>query len=67
MKKLLCSVFALVCLFALVGCVDHNDGVCDKKGCDVKLGVKQYDKDHEYCPTHLAEWVANELEKELKD
>ena len=67
MKKLLCTVLAITSLFGLVGCVDHNDGVCDKKGCDATIGVEQYDKDHEYCPVHLAEWVAKELEKEIKD
>ena len=66
MKKLLCTVLAITSLFGLVGCVDHNDGVCDKKGCDATIGVEHYDTDHEYGPVHLAERPAKELEKELK-
>ena len=55
MKKFLCTVLAITSLFGLVGCVDHNDGVCDKKGCDATIGVIRYEKDKELCPLHALE------------
>ncbi len=49
MKKILCTimaVFAIGCCFA--GCVDHNDGVCDK--CESTTLVTQNEKkDKELC------------------
>ncbi len=52
MKKVLCIAFVLVCSFMLAGCVDHNDGVCDYKGCDMTISVVRYDKNHEFCLEH---------------
>ena len=52
MKKLLCVILSLLCLLSLTGCVDHNDGVCDYKGCDITLGVIRYDKNHELFIKH---------------
>ena len=55
MKKLLTVILALSCLFAITGCVDHNDGVCDHKDCDRTLTVIRYDKTHELCLEHAIE------------
>lgn len=55
MKKLLCALLALSAVFCLAGCVDHNDGVCDYKGCDKTLGVIRYDAEHELCLEHAIE------------
>ena len=30
MKKILCSILAVTALFAFAGCVNSNDGKCDK-------------------------------------
>ncbi len=42
-------------LFSLAGCVNHNDGVCDERGCDMTIGVIRYDKNNEYCLKHARE------------
>ena len=55
MKKLFCALLALSAAFCFVGCVDHNDGVCDYKGCKMTLGVIRYDEDHELCLEHAIE------------
>lgn len=55
MKKLLCAVLAFTAVCCFAGCVDHTDGICDHKDCDVKLGVVQYEKDVELCVKHAIE------------
>lgn len=55
MKKILSVVLALTAVFALAGCVDHNDGVCDKKDCDRTLTVVRYDEKTELCLEHAIE------------
>ena len=55
MKKLFSLVLLLGLALNLVACVDHNDGVCDYKGCDRTLTVVRYDKTHEFCLEHAIE------------
>ena len=63
MKKLLCTVLALTALFAVAGCVDHNDGKCDECGADGKLDlVQQYDDETELCIKCAAEAALDEID-----
>lgn len=55
MKKILSIALALTAIFALAGCVDHNDGVCDKKDCGRTLTVVRYDEKTELCLEHAIE------------
>ena len=55
MKKLIIFVLIFVLLFSMVGCVDHDDGVCDYYGCDATIGVIRYNKNNELCLKHAHE------------
>ena len=55
MKKIVFALLAVMALGCFAGCVDHNDGVCDVKDCDVTFGVIRYQEDKELCPLHLEE------------
>ncbi len=55
MKKILSVVLALTAIFALAGCVDHNDGVCDHKDCKNTLSVVRYNEKTELCLVHAIE------------
>ena len=55
MKRFVCIILTVVCVFLFNGCVDHDDGVCDYKGCNMTIGVIRYDKNHEFCLEHAHE------------
>ncbi len=55
MKKLLCALMAVMAVFCMAGCVDHNDGVCDNKDCDATLTVIRYNEKTELCLKHAIE------------
>ncbi len=57
MKKILCALLAIAAIGCFAGCVDHNDGVCDK--CNKTIGVIRYDAETELCPEHAAEELIN--------
>ncbi len=59
MKKILCALIAIMAFGCLAGCVNHNDGVCDK--CKNTIGVIRYDEDTELCPTHAKEKLLEEI------
>ena len=55
MKKILGIVFAMMAVMSFAGCVDHNDGVCDKRDCGRTLTVVRYNKNTELCLEHAIE------------
>ena len=56
MKKILALILLVIGAISFTAClVNHNDGVCDYKGCKTTLGVIRYDKDHELCLKHAIE------------
>ncbi len=65
MKKILCLVMAIAAIGCFAACTNHNDGVCDK--CDTTIGVIRYDEKTELCPTHAAEELKKEIEKDLNN